>query len=492
MKGIINDLLNGSDFLNNNCYMINVINLNKIEDCEQYKCKLASRAWLCVVATLLLLFVIFSGVSALLAQENIDWPEIELTKQASGLNQPAHITHAGDGSGRLFVVEQTGSIRIIKNGILLSTPFLDITNSVKCCDEQGLLSLAFPPDYPSKGYFYVNYTRKPDGDTIISRYFVTENPDVADADSEEIILAIDQPFPNHNGGLLVFGPDGFLYIGMGDGGSGGDPFDNAQNPGSLLGKMLRIDVESGIAPYIIPSSNPFTETTGFRGEIWALGYRNPWRFSFDRGTDDLYIADVGQDLFEEVDFKRASSKGGENYGWNIMEGTHCFNSSRCNQTGLVLPVAEYDHSQGCSITGGFVYRGQNFPRMQGVYFYGDFCSGNIWGLKREVNTWQNALLLDTPHSVSTFGEDELGNIYLADYSNGDIYMIKDTITSTPTPSSTPASTQTPNPGENGQAGGCTISTPVPIGTAVTNLTTPLIPAFTIGPRALKRRRKEEK
>ncbi|MGH7800499.1 MAG: PQQ-dependent sugar dehydrogenase [Thermodesulfobacteriota bacterium] len=402
--------------------------MNKIEDCGQRKCRSCSGGVLSIVSTFLLWFVMSFSASDLLAQTDIDWPEIELTKQASGLNQPAHITHAGDGSGRLFAIEQPGRIRIIKNGILLSTPFLDIADSVKCCDEQGLLSVAFPPDYPSKGYFYINYTRKPDGDTIVSRYFVTENPDVADPDSEEIILAIDQPFPNHNGGLLVFGPDGFLYIGMGDGGSGGDPFDNAQNPGSLLGKMLRIDVESGIAPYIIPSSNPFTQTTGFRGEIWALGYRNPWRFSFDRDTDDLYIADVGQDLFEEVDFQPASSTGGENYGWNIMEGGHCFKSNTCDQTGLVLPVAEYDHSQGCSITGGFVYRGLIFPRMQGVYFYADFCSGNIWGLKREGTTWQNTLLASTPFNIASFGEDEEGNLYLTDYSNGDIFLIVDTST----------------------------------------------------------------
>ena len=465
--------------------MINIVNLNKIEDCGQRKCRSCSGGVLSIVSTFLLWFVMSFSASDLLAQTDIDWPEIELTKQASGLNQPAHITHAGDGSGRLFAVEQPGRIRIIKNGILLSTPFLDIADSVKCCDEQGLLSVAFPPDYPSKGYFYINYTRKPDGDTIVSRYFVTENPDVADPDSEEIILAIDQPFPNHNGGLLVFGPDGFLYIGMGDGGSGRDPFDNAQNPGSLLGKMLRIDVESGIAPYIIPSSNPFTQTTGFRGEIWALGYRNPRRFSFDRGTDDLYIADVGQDLFEEVDFQPASSTGGENYGWNIMEGTHCFKSNTCDQTGLVLPVAEYDHSQGCSITGGFVYRGQNFPRMHGVYFYADFCSGNIWGLKREGTTWQNTLLASTPFNIASFGEDEEGNLYLTDYSNGDIFLIVDT--STPGPTPTPTIT-TPPKNVAGQSG-CAIGTPIHIGTVLPDTRIiPLLTAFGIGLRWLIKRK----
>lgn len=431
---------------------------------------------------LFLSFMIFSRPFGLVAQENIDWPEIELIRQVSGFAQPTHITHAGDGSGRLFVVEQSGRIRIIKNGLLLITPFLDITDRVICCGEQGLLSVAFPPEYPNKGYFYVNYTRKPDGDTIVARYIVTENPDVANSDIEEVVLLVDQPFANHNGGQIVFGPDGFLYIGMGDGGSGGDPQNNGQNPGTLLGKIVRIDVESGFSPYTIPLTNPFSLQTGFRPEIWTLGYRNPWRFSFDSDTGDLYIADVGQNSFEEVDFQPASSTGGENYGWNIMEGAHCFNTNRCDQTGLVLSVAEYDHSQGCSITGGFVYRGQTFPRMQGVYFYGDFCSGILWGLKREDNTWQNTLLLDTPHSISTFGEDEEGNLYLANHSNGDIYVIIDTVSSNPTPTSA-----TTTPPQNSAGGsGCAIGSPVQIGTAVKNFIIPFVVVFGIGLRDLIR------
>jgi hypothetical protein len=252
---------------------------------------------------------------------------------------------------------------------------------------------------------------------------VTADPDVADPNSEEILLAVPQPFANHNGGQLAFGPDGFLYIGKGDGGSGGDPFNNAQNPASLLGKILRIDVESGVIPYAIPPSNPFVQTPGSRGEIWALGLRNPWRFSFDRQTGDLFIADVGQSAFEEVDFQPAGSAGGQNYGWRIMEGAHCFGDPACSQAGLALPVAEYDHAQGCSITGGFVYRGSAFPRMQGVYFYADFCSGRFWGMKRDGAAWQNTLLLTEPHSISSFGEDEAGDIYAADLAAGAVYEI---------------------------------------------------------------------
>ncbi len=443
-------------------------------------------------------FVIFSSASDLLAQVGIDWPEIELIKHIGGATNPVHITHAGDGSERLFVVEQSGCIRIAKNGFLLNTPFLDIVERAKCCNEQGLLSVAFPPNYASKGYFYVNYTINPSGDTIVARYLITDNPDAADPESEEVVLRIDQPFANHNGGQLAFGPDGYLYIGMGDGGGGGDPQDNAQSPGSLLGKMLRIDVESGAIPYVIPSTNPFTQEIGFRDEIWTLGFRNPWRFSFDQETGDLYIADVGQNLFEEVDFQPASSMGGENYGWNIMEGVHCFNSDRCNQTGLVLPIAEYDHSEGCAITGGFVYRGVPFPRMKGVYFYADFCSGNIWGLKREGNSWQNTLLLSTAFNITSFGEDEEGNLYLADYSNGDIYLITDTSSSpSPSPSPppptssppTPTSTMTTPPRNASGGSGCAIGGATNVEMAAFNVLIPLIPLFAVGFRMLRRKRK---
>ena len=224
------------------------------------------------------------------------------------------------------MVEQGGRIRIIRNGVLEATPFLDITGRVSCCSERGLLSVAFPPGYAAKGHFYVNYTNKA-GNTVVARYRLTTNPDVADPGSEQVVLTVPQPYANHNGGQLAFGPnDGYLYIGMGDGGSGGDPENRAQNPAELLGKLLRINVETGNPnTYTIPASNPFTQTAGYRPEIWALGLRNPWRFAFDRLTHDLYIADVGQDAYEEVDFQPAASTGGENYGWRIMEGLHCYN-----------------------------------------------------------------------------------------------------------------------------------------------------------------------
>ncbi len=360
------------------------------------------------------------------AQTTAIWPRISLTKVVGGLSQPTHLTHAGDRSGRLFVTEQQGRIRIVRNGALLTRPFLDIANRVSCCGERGLLSVAFPSNYATKKYFYVNYTNVA-GNTVVARYRLTNNPNIADPNSEQIILTVQQPYANHNGGQLAFGRDGYLYIGMGDGGGAGDPQNNAQNPASLLGKMLRIDVESGGTPtafYSIPPTNPFIQTAGYRPEIWALGLRNPWRFSFDRRTGDLYIADVGQSAYEEVNVQLASSPGGENYGWKIMEGAHCYNSNTCNPTGLVLPVAEYGRSQGCSITGGMVYRGWKYRSMWGTYFYGDYCTGRIWGLKPKPTGWQSALLLDSPHNISSFGEDQVGNLYITDLVNGDIYLIK--------------------------------------------------------------------
>lgn len=375
-----------------------------------------------------LLLLLLLGHREASAQVVPGLPQISLQFEAGGLIQPLHIAHAGDGSGRLFVVEQGGRIRIIRNKVLLSTPFLNISDRVSCCGERGLLSVAFPPRYAGKGYFYVNYTDL-SGNTVVARYRVSADPDIADPASEEVILTVAQPFANHNGGLVAFGPDGFLYIGMGDGGSGGDPNNFAQNlddlPGNqrLLGKMLRIDVESGVRPYAIPLSNPLLN--GRRSEVWALGLRNPWRFSFDRLTGDLFIGDVGQNRFEEIDFQPASSGGGENYGWRIMEGAHCFNPDPCNQVGLVLPVTEYDHSGGCSVTGGHVYRGKNFPRMEGIYFYSDFCSGTILGLRRSGPAWENLSLLSSGLSVTTFGEDESGNLYLSDYQGGNILRVID-------------------------------------------------------------------
>jgi glucose/arabinose dehydrogenase len=380
------------------------------------------------------------------------WPTVSLSPAASGLHAPDYLTHAGDNSGRLFIVEQAGVIRIVHNGNLLTKPFLDISDRVQFNGEEGLLSLAFPPEYAQKGYFYVYYTRKGETNNQVSRFHLTGDPNIADPNSEEQILFLNHPGQtNHNGGLLVFGPDGYLYIGTGDGGGGGDPNRNAQNPGSLLGKLLRIDTEyawghkpsgsilsylpilfssaqaSPALPYKIPTNNPFVGQSGARPEIWALGLRNPWRYSFDRQTHDLYIADVGQDTWEEVDFQPAGSPGGENYGWNILEGKHCYNASTCTPpANYSPPVWEYNHglndSNGCSITGGYIYRGTAYPAMQGIYFYGDYCRKTIWGLQNNAGIWDNHQFLTAPGGITSFGEDQAGELYLTS-SNGVVYQV---------------------------------------------------------------------
>jgi glucose/arabinose dehydrogenase len=354
-----------------------------------------------------------------------EWPEVDVEVRWAGFSRPVHVTHAGDGSGRLFVVEQSGRVRVIDGGTVMTAPFLDITDRVRCCGEQGLLSIAFPPGSSAKGYFYVNYTDS-GGDTTVSRFRLTADPNRADPGSEEKLLVVDQPQSNHNGGQLAFGPDGYLYIGMGDGGGAGDPFDNGQDRLSLLGKMLRIDVESGELPYGIPDSNPFAFDDAHQPEIWALGLRNPWRFSFDSRDGHLFIADVGQNALEEVNFQSASSGGGENYGWKIMEGSSCFDPPQCDPTGLVLPVAEYSHgSAGCSITGGHVSRSSRWPRLDGVYLYGDYCSGRIWGLRSSGGAWESRQLATTNLTISSFGRDELGTVYVADLDGGTVSAITD-------------------------------------------------------------------
>jgi glucose/arabinose dehydrogenase len=347
--------------------------------------------------------------------------EIALEPIATGLTRPTYLTHAGDA--RLFVIEQPGRIRIIDaSGQLLDQPFLDITDRVLSSgNEQGLLSVAFEPEYATTGRFYVDYTRKPDGATMIERYQVSpSDPNVADKSSASEVIVIQQPEPNHNGGLIKFGPDGYLYVGMGDGGGAGDrhgSIGNGQNQKALLGKLLRLDVVNQ-ATYVIPASNPFGT------EVWAYGLRNPWRYSFDRATGDLYIADVGQDTYEEVDFQPAASTGGENYGWRIMEGLHCFNpQDYCDQSGLVLPVAEYSHAVGgCSITGGYVYRGAKYPVLSGQYFFGDYCSGIIWSLQRSGDQWQMTKRLESGLLISSFGEDVNGELYVIDH-NGAVYRL---------------------------------------------------------------------
>jgi glucose/arabinose dehydrogenase len=347
-------------------------------------------------------------------------PKVALKLISEALDQPLYVTHAGDNSGRIFVVEKVGQIVILRDGQPAAEPFLDISDRVgSSSSEQGLLSVAFHPQFAQNGRLFVNYTDR-NGDTVISRF--QAEGDRADPASETVLLKIDQPFPNHNGGLALFGPDGYLYIGMGDGGSAGDPQGNGQNLKALLGKMLRLDVDNG-DPYGIPPNNPWPSDDQARPEVWAYGLRNPWRFSFDRKTGDLYIADVGQNQYEEIDFQPAASRGGENYGWNTMEGQHCFRADSCDSSGLVMPIAEYDHSLGCSITGGYVYRGAAFPRLQGLYFYGDYCSGRLWALSQPTSgRWQQHDLLQTPLRISSFGEDQAGELYITDL-NGGLYQL---------------------------------------------------------------------
>ncbi len=352
------------------------------------------------------------------------WTSIRLEKVAGEFQQLTYLTHAGDGSGRIFVVEKPGRVWILTDGKRMPTPFLDITDRVRSREsERGLLSIAFHPDYKTNGRFFVNYTDQK-GHTVVAEYQISSDPNRADPDSERVVLYIEQPAANHNGGQLQFGPDGYLYIGMGDGGSAGDPWENAQNLEVLLGKMLRIDVDSG-EPYAIPSDNPFVGQEKARPEIWAYGLRNPWRFSFDRKAGDLYIADVGQNKWEEVDVALAPDPGGQNYGWDIMEGFHCFEPPEgCDPAGLTMPIVEYGHDKGCSITGGYVYRGKEYTDIQGTYFFSDFCTGTIWGLRRTSTGWEWAEFLSTGLNVSTFGEDEEGEIYVLDYAGGGIYHLQ--------------------------------------------------------------------
>jgi glucose/arabinose dehydrogenase len=327
----------------------------------------------------------------------------------SGLQRPVDLQ--ADGSGRLFVIEKTGLIRIIQDGQLLGASFLDITDRVNNSgNEMGLLGLAFHPQYSQNGFFYVNYTGS-GGNTFLSRFQATS--DTANPNSEKILLTVDQPFPNHNGGTLNFGPDGYLYAGLGDGGAAGDPFGNGQSLNTLLGKILRIDVNNG-DPYAIPADNPFGD------EIWAYGLRNPWRMSFDKLTGDLYIGDVGQGTWEEIDFLPAGSLGGTNFGWDFREGAHEYSGTA--PAGLVDPIAEYSHSEGgCSVTGGYVYRG-GMTEWNGIYLYGDYCTGFIWGLIRSDNGWQKQLLFDADVTITSFGQDESGEIYLLSDSGG-IYRL---------------------------------------------------------------------
>jgi glucose/arabinose dehydrogenase len=348
-------------------------------------------------------------------------PNLQFT-QVSSRTDIVDIVNAADGSGRLFLVQQPGLVFILEDGEELGQPFLDIRDRVRSGGEWGLLSLAFAPDYASSGYFYTWYTDRADN-TILARFRVSEDANIADPESETEVLRLAQPFGNHNGGRLQFGPDGMLYLGTGDGGGSFDPEESGQDPDSLLGKLIRIDVNPAHGTYAIPPDNPFVTDASYRAEIWALGLRNPWRISFDRGTGDLFIADVGQNEREEVNFQPARGGGGQNYGWSIMEGSQCL-SQGCDQSGLTLPVAEYTHGEGCSVTGGEVYRGQAYGGLRGVYLYGDYCSGRIWGLSRQGGQWQNTLLADSSFAIITFGQGEDGSLYVSSQPDG-VFLISD-------------------------------------------------------------------
>lgn len=347
--------------------------------------------------------------------------DIALQRVAGDLASPVHLT-APPGDGRLFIVEQPGRIRVVEGGQLLATPFLDITGKVSAGGERGLLSVAFHPQYAQNGAFFVNYTDTR-GDTRVERYRVSADRNRADPASAELVIGIAQPYSNHNGGLVAFGPDGKLYVGMGDGGGGGDPNETGQDPMQLLGKMLRLDVD-GTRPYTIPAGNPYVGRTDGRPEIWAMGLRNPWRFSWDRQASLLFVADVGQNRLEEVNAVPAG-QAGANYGWDLMEGSDCFEpSSGCNPAGMVVPVLEYTHQDGCSVTGGFVYRGQEIAALRGHYFYADYCEGWIRSFRYdngqavEPREWA----LENVGTISSFGEDGRGELYVLSHGGG-VYKI---------------------------------------------------------------------
>ncbi len=341
----------------------------------------------------------------------------------SGLELPVDIQNASDGSGRLFIVEKRGRILVLQNNQLLPQPFLDIRSEVDSrATEQGLLGLAFHPHYTQNGTFFVYYIDL-SGNSVVARFHVsTDDPNRANPASEADLLHVNQPYANHNGGSLAFGPDGTLYIGVGDGGSEGDPLRTSQDLQTLLGKILRVNVDSGNS-YAIPPDNPFIGGGGLP-EIWAYGLRNPWRFSFDRLTGNLYIGDVGQDTWEEVDFVPAGMPGGMNFGWSYSEGMHPYQDQPPANATFTWPVAEYSHSEGCAVTGGYIYRGSALPEWQGVYFYGDYCSGSVWGLiQAGQDNWQSKILFSTGTKITTFGVDEAGEIYLADYQSGTLLRL---------------------------------------------------------------------
>jgi glucose/arabinose dehydrogenase len=360
-----------------------------------------------------------------------DATTVALEVVVEGLQQPLFVTHAGDGSGRIFVLEKRGIVHLLEGNSLAPTPFLNIEDRVRSSGfEQGLLGMAFAPDFVESGFFFVYYTDQ-SGATLLSRFAVDgSEAEQADPGSEFLVLRMEQPAANHNGGMIAFGPDGYLYVGPGDGGGANDRFNHGQNPNTLLGAMLRLDVTSNPdVPYTVPDDNPWVEAqlngSEVLDEIWAIGLRNPWRFSFDRVTGDLWIADVGQNRIEEINWTRRDSGSGLNYGWPIMEGSECFQAATCETTGLELPVIEYrTQSPHCSVTGGYVYRGEAYPALAGVYFYSDYCSGYIWAaVPAEDGTVTSYEVLQSGFQVTSFGEDEAGELYLTDFTTGGVYRI---------------------------------------------------------------------
>lgn len=359
-----------------------------------------------------------------------DPAQYEWVEYVGGFDNPLFVGHADDGSGRLFVMEQTGFILIIEDGETLPQPFLNI--STRLSDdvfqggytERGLLGLAFHPDFENNRTFFISHTDE-QGNSILARYqTMRRDANRADPNSRVELLRVAQPFADHNGGNLTFGPDGYLYMGFGDGGNPNQPNYNSQDPRTLLGKILRLDVDDVTAEdYAIPDSNPFVGQAGYRPEIWALGVRNPWRFTFDRATGDMYMGDVGQWMWEEVNFQPADSQGGENYGWSAYEGTHIYLEDEEPISEVTMPVYEYEHASGCSVTGGYIYRGQDMPELHGTYFFGDYCNGFIWTMYRDpAGAWQVNQFVDSDSVVTSFGEDEEGELYMVDYK-GSIYRL---------------------------------------------------------------------
>jgi glucose/arabinose dehydrogenase len=387
-----------------------------------------------LLTSILMLAAAGSSLIGMNARAQSDTPNdptsvnFKLVEVATGLNGgPLNLVDPDDGSQRLFIVQKSGVVLIYVDKQVLETPFLDIGSLTSQSSEQGLLGLDFHPDFKNNGEFFVDYTDV-NGDTVVARYHVSEeDANVADPNSAEQLLFVDQPFPNHNGGNVMFGPDGFLYISFGDGGSQGDPNGNGQNVGELLGSIIRIDVDNteGDKPYTIPDDNPFVDDPNAAPEIWDYGLRNPWRFSWDRETKELYIGDVGGGVYEEINVEPAG-EGGKNYGWVIMEGPDCYEGAGCSTDGLTLPVAQYTHDFGCSVTGGYVYRGDDQESLIGLYFFADYCSGLMWALgKNDAGEWIMSDPIETGLAISSFGEDRNGEIYVTDLNGGLYRLVED-------------------------------------------------------------------